>query len=114
MAPADTPGRKKRETQYFEVGVQGRSVKNGYLTHSKNHVAEADLTIDARVSHSRIVVFATSSASNHKKAYSHHLRNKLLSPCAMLAAHVKAMARQMARKTWMLEGVSWRGARQVP
>jgi hypothetical protein len=24
MAPANTPSRKKRENQYFDVGVQGR------------------------------------------------------------------------------------------
>jgi centromere protein C len=32
MAPSDTPGRKKRETQYFEVGVQGRYVLHQLLS----------------------------------------------------------------------------------
>ena len=113
MAPADTPGRKKREAQYFEVGVQGRfvAVKTGRTRMKLSR--KLTCTIDVQVSNSKIVAFATNSVSSHKKAYSHHPPNKHLNPCAMLATHVKAMARQMAQKTWMLEGVSWRVAHQI-
>jgi len=45
MAPADTPGRKKREAQYFEVGVQGRFVDIKDWAHSAGTVAEANLML---------------------------------------------------------------------